>query len=100
MSEKGYLTIHPGEILQEEFLRPMGISQSQLARDIDVPHRRINEICVGKRAITTDTALRLSAYFGTSPEFWMNLQTTHDLHLLAHEHKSLYEKLPRAPRAA
>lgn len=100
MSRKTPVTIHPGEILQEEFLRPMGISQSQLARDIDVPHRRINEICVGKRAITTDTALRLSAYFGTTPEFWMNMQTIYDLQLLAREHKSLYDSLPRVPRAA
>ncbi len=71
--------IHPGEVLGEEFLRPMQISQSRLARDINVPPRRINEICLGKRGITPDTALRLARYFGTSAEFWMNLQQRYDL---------------------
>lgn len=71
--------IPPGEILSEEFLVPMGISQSRLARDINVPPRRINEICLGKRAITPDTALRLARYFGMSAEFWMTLQQRYDL---------------------
>lgn len=71
--------IHPGEILLEEFLDPMGISQYRLARDIDVPPRRINEIVHGKRAITADTALRLSKYFGMSERFWINLQTWYDV---------------------
>ena len=71
--------IHPGEILSEEFLIPMRISQSRLARDLNVPPRRINEICLGKRAITPDTALRLARYFGMSAEFWMTLQQRHDL---------------------
>jgi addiction module HigA family antidote len=71
--------IHPGEILLEEFLKPMGISQYRLAVDISVPPRRINEIVHGKRAITADTSLRLSRYFGTSERFWMNLQTSYDL---------------------
>ena len=71
--------IHPGEILLEEFLKPMGISQYRLAKDINVPPRRINEIVLGKRAITPDTALRLSLYFGLSERFWMNLQTRYDL---------------------
>ena len=71
--------IHPGEILGEEFLSPMQVSQSQLARDINVPPRRINEVCLGKRGITPDTALRLARYFGTSAEFWMNLQQRYDL---------------------
>ena len=71
--------IHPGEILSQEFLIPMGISQSRLARDINVPARRINEICLGKRAITPDTALRLARFFGMSAEFWMNLQQRYDL---------------------
>lgn len=74
--------IHPGEILSEEFLGPMRISQSRLARDINVPHRRINEICRGKRGITPDSALRLGRYFGTSPEFWLNLQQRYDLERL------------------
>ena len=71
--------IHPGEILLEEFLKPMGISQYQLAKDISVPPRRINEIVHGKRAITPNTALRLSRYFGLSERFWMNLQARYDL---------------------
>ena len=73
--------IHPGEILLEEFLKPMGISQYRLAKDINVPPRRINEIVLGKRAITPDTALRLSLYFGLSERFWLNLQTRYDLEL-------------------
>lgn len=77
--------IHPGEILEEDFLHEMGISQSKLARDINVPQRRINEICLGKRAVTPDTALRLSAYFGTTAEFWVNLQTRYDLELAKDE---------------
>lgn len=71
--------IHPGEILYEEFLLPMGISQYRLAHDIGVPPRRINEIVHGKRAVTADTALRLSRYFGLSERFWMNLQGWYDL---------------------
>ena len=71
--------IHPGEILSEEFLIPLNISQSRLARDINVPPRRINEICLGKRAVTPDTALRLALYFGMSAEFWMTLQQRYDL---------------------
>jgi addiction module HigA family antidote len=71
--------IHPGEILHEEFLKPMGISQYRLAKDISVAARRINEIVHGKRAITADTALRLGRYFKMSPEFWLNLQAIYDL---------------------
>jgi len=71
--------VHPGEVLLEEFLEPMGISQYRLAKDISVPARRINEIVHGKRAVTADTALRLSRYFGTSDRFWLNLQTSYDL---------------------
>lgn len=71
--------IHPGEILLEEFLRPLGISQYRLAADISVPPRRINEIVLGKRSISPDTALRLSLYFGLSEQFWINLQTRFDL---------------------
>lgn len=71
--------IHPGEILLEEFLKPMGISQNRLAHSIGVPPRRINEIVLGKRAITADTALRLARYFGTTSEFWMGLQADYDL---------------------
>jgi antitoxin HigA-1 len=71
--------IHPGEVLQEEFLVPMGISQNRIAREIAVPPRRINEIVHGNRAVTADTALRLARYFGTSEEFWMGLQADYDL---------------------
>lgn len=71
--------IHPGEILREEFLEPMGISQYRLAKDISVPPRRINEIVHGKRSITADTALRLGRFFGMSAQFWLNLQTRYDL---------------------
>jgi addiction module HigA family antidote len=71
--------VHPGEVLREEFLKPLGISQYRLARDISVPPRRINEIVHEKRSITADTALRLARYFGTSERFWLNLQTRYDL---------------------
>lgn len=73
--------IHPGEILMEDFLKPYEISQYRLAKDISVPARRINEIVHGTRSISADTALRLGHYFGTSPEFWLNLQTFYDLRL-------------------
>jgi len=71
--------VHPGEILLEEFLNPMGITQYRLAKDISVPARRINEIVHGKRAISADTALRLGRFFGTSAQFWLNLQSHFDL---------------------
>ncbi len=71
--------IHPGEILQEEFLKPLDITEYRLAKDISVSPRRINEITHGGRAITADTALRLGKYFGTSPQFWLNLQSHFDL---------------------
>lgn len=71
--------IHPGEVLLEEFLKPMGLSQNRLARDIGVPPRRINEIVLGKRAISADTAVRLAKYFDTSEKFWMGLQADYDL---------------------
>ena len=74
-------SIHPGEILLEEFLEPMGISQYRLAKDINVSPRRINEIILGKRAITPDTALRLSRFFGVSERFWINLQTRYDIEM-------------------
>jgi addiction module HigA family antidote len=79
MSEQKLPPIHPGEILLEEFLKPMGISQYRLAKDISVPARRINEIVHGTRAISPDTALRLSRYFGLSERFWVNLQARYNL---------------------
>jgi addiction module HigA family antidote len=91
--------IHPGEILLEEFLDPLGISQYRLAKDVSVPPRRINEIVHGKRAISTDTALRLARYFGTSDRFWLNLQTRFDLE---REKDRLGDRLEREvlPRSA
>lgn len=77
--------IHPGEVLLEEFLKPLGISQNHLAMQIGVPARRINEIVLGKRRITADTALRLARYFGTSAKFWLGLQTDYDLDVAADE---------------
>jgi len=79
MNNKQLPPIHPGQILMEEFLKPMGISQYRLAKDISVPPRRINEIVHGKRSITADTALRLGRFFAMSPQFWLNLQTRYDL---------------------
>ena len=79
MAKKTINPIHPGEILLEEFLRPFDLSQNQLARDLDVPATRINEVVNGVRPITIDTAMRLGRYFGTTPEFWLNLQQRHDL---------------------
>ena len=73
--------IPPGEILSEEFMKPLGLSANQLARDIDVPPGRITEIIKGKRAITADTALRLGKYFGVSPEIWLNLQVDYDMRI-------------------
>ena len=77
---------HPGEVLGEEFLQPMGLSQSALARKIRVAPRRINEIVNGKRGISADTALRLAAFFGNSAEFWLGLQADYDLETALDEH--------------
>ncbi len=79
MKNKKLPPIHPGEILIKEFLKPMGLSQYRVAKDISVPPRRINEIVHGKRSISADTALRLGRFFGISPQFWLNLQTRFDL---------------------
>ena len=79
MIPENRIPTHPGEILLEEFLKPMGISQVAFAKHVGVPLQRINEIVRGKRGITPDTAWRFSHAFGTTPEFWMNLQTTYDL---------------------
>jgi len=79
MKKRNPSRIHPGEILLEEFLKPMNISQYRLAKDTGVPPRRINEIVHGKRAVSADTALRLSRYFKLSERFWLNLQTRYDL---------------------
>ncbi|HHV53346.1 MAG TPA: HigA family addiction module antidote protein [Synergistaceae bacterium] len=73
--------VHPGEVLLEEFLKPLGLSQNRLAIEIGVDARRINEIVQGNRSVTADTALRLARYFGTSPQFWLGLQKDYDLHV-------------------
>lgn len=79
MPKRDFAPIHPGEILLEEFLLPMNITQYRLAKDISVPQRRIGEIVQGKRSITADTALRLGRYFGMEAQFWLNLQSRYDL---------------------
>ena len=79
MAAKRFPPVHPGEILLEEFLKPLGLSQYRLAKDTSVPPRRINQIVHGNRAITADTALRLSRFFGTTDRFWLNLQNGYDL---------------------
>lgn len=95
MTETILPPIHPGEILLEEFLQPLGLSQYRLAKDIGVPPRRINEIVQGKRAISPNTALRLSRYFGLSERFWMNLQARYDLEM---EKDRLQDRLEREVR--
>ena len=92
--------ITPGEILKEEFMEPHGISANRLARDIDVPANRISEIIAGRRAITADTALRLGTYFGVEPEFWMNLQSNHDLRVAASTSGATIAERVRPLRAA
>ena len=92
MKRKKLPPVHPGEILMEEYLEPMGISQYRLAKEISVPPRRINEIVHGKRAISTDTALRLARFFGSSELFWVNLQTRYDLEI---EKDKLADRLER-----
>ena len=79
MAPKKMSAVHPGEILLLEFLDPLGLSQYRLAKELSVPARRINEIVLGKRGMSADTALRLARYFGTSDQFWLNLQTRYDL---------------------
>ena len=92
MGKRELHPVHPGEVLLEEFLKPMGLSQNRLALDIGVPPRRINEIVLGKRSITADTALRLARYFGTSPQFWLGLQRDYDLDIAE---EALGERLKR-----
>jgi addiction module HigA family antidote len=92
MKSKLLANITPGEILEEDFLKPMGLSQYRLAKDIGVPARRINEIVKGERAITADTALRLGRYFKVSAQFWLNLQSHYDLEI---EEERLGRRLER-----
>jgi addiction module HigA family antidote len=95
VAEEKLKPIHPGEVLFEEFLKPMELSQNQLALSIGVPARRINEIVLGKRSITADTALRLGRYFGMSPQFWLGLQMDYDLDIAVDK---LAERLEREVR--
>ena len=92
MGKNKTINPHPGEILLEEFLKPMNISQNRLAMELRVPCHRVNEIVRGRRGITADSALRLSRFFGTTPDFWLNLQISYDL-VAAKEH--LKSELPR-----
>jgi len=92
MPERLLAPVHPGEVLLEEFLKPFELSQTRLAIRLGVPPRRINEIVLGKRRITADTALRLARYFDTTPQFWLGLQTEYDLDVAAEE---LGERLDR-----
>ena len=89
--------VTPGEILNEEFLKPLEISSYRLAKDTGMPATRISQILKGKRRITADTALRLSRYFGNSPDFWLGIQDEHDLRQEAYRLKEELEKIPRAP---
>ena len=95
MMEEKLAPVHPGEVLLEEFLKPMELSQNRLAIDMGVPSRRINEIVLGKRRITADTALRLARYFGMSPQFWLGLQMDYDLDV---EEDKLGKRLDREVR--
>lgn len=97
MPRRKLAPIHPGEVLNEEFLSPLGISQYRLAKETSVPPRRINEIVHGTRAISADTALRLARYFGTSERFWLNLQARYDLEI---EKDRLGKRLQREVRAS
>lgn len=95
MTRTRHQPIHPGEVLAEDFLAPLGITQYRLAKEISVPPRRVNEIVLGKRAISADTALRLSRFFGTSERFWMNLQARYDLEM---QRERLGDRLTREVR--
>jgi addiction module HigA family antidote len=99
MAEKHLRPAHPGEVLLEEFLKPMQLSQNRLALEMGVPARRVNEIVLGKRGITADTALRLARYFGMSPQFWLGLQMDYDLDVAEDELRGRLKKEVR-PRAA
>mgnify|MGYP001134922702 CR=1 FL=1 len=99
-TQKKLAPVHPGEILREEFMQPLGFSQSRLGRDLGVSPRRINEIVHGKRSITADTALRLSLYFGNSAEYWLNLQAHYDLKLARRNLPAADAKQIKARRAA
>lgn len=97
---KKHAPIHPGEVLREDFLLPLGLSEYRLAHDIGVPPRRINEIVKGQRSITADTALRLSRYFAWPAEVWLNLQATHDRQVAEAEMRPVLERIKPCALAA
>ncbi len=97
MSNNRLPNIHPGEILEIEFLEPLNITPYRLSKDIGVAQTRISEILSGKRSITADTALRLSRYFGNSAQFWLNLQTQYDIRLALERNGELYNQIPKLP---
>ncbi len=99
MAEKQLQPVHPGEVLLEEFLKPMALSQNRLALEMGVPPRRVNEIVLGKRGLTADTALRLARYFGMSPQFWLGLQMDYDLDVAEDQLRERLHKEVR-PRVA
>ena len=103
MSEDYFAPVHPGEVLQEEFLRELGISQNKLARDLNIPPQRVNQIILKKRSVSVDTALRLSRYFGTTPNFWLQLQEMYELDMAKKMHaveKISKEVVPLESRVA
>ena len=95
MTNRKLAPVHPGEVLQEEFLRPLGLSQNRLALEIGVPARRINEIVLRKRRVSAETALRLARYFDTTPQFWLGLQTDYDVDVVS---DALGDRLDREVR--
>ena len=97
MTTRKLAPVHPGEVLHEEFLRPLGLSQNRLALDVGVPARRINEIVLRKRRVSADTALRLGRYFGTTPQFWLGLQTDFDVDVVADELGDRLDREVRTP---
>ncbi len=92
--------IHPGEVLNEEFLVPMNISAYRLAKELSIPQTRISEIIRGRRAITADTAMRLSHFFGTTPEFWLNLQNSYDLEKIKRDKAEEFERIRKYEASA
>ena len=101
MAKKKFMPpVHPGEILREDLMKPLGLTITGLARDLKLPASRVSEIVNGRRAINADAALRLSRYFGNTPEFWINLQAAYDLRLTIHSSASRIEREVRPRRAA
>ena len=100
MTAKKLSPLHPGEVLYEEFIKPLALSQNQLARELKVPPRRVNEIVLGKRGISADTALRLARHLGTSPEFWLGLQADYELDMARDRSEALIAREVRVRSAS